>query len=62
VRFRFIARRTFGASRLYGEVTYEPYPDAGRRGERAAAADNPARAVLARMMARIDERLRRGER
>jgi hypothetical protein len=53
VRFRFVVRRTFGATTLYGEVLYEPAPGGGQRSERPVPTGNPARAVLARMITRI---------
>jgi hypothetical protein len=57
VRFRFVVRRTFGASRLYGEVLYQPTPGGGERSERPVPKDNPARPVLARMIERIQSAL-----
>jgi len=65
VRFRFFARPMLGGTTLYGEVVYRPVlggmstgNPAGRGQERMVRADHAGREVLARIVARAEERLR----
>jgi hypothetical protein len=65
VRFRFFARPMLGGTTLYGEVVYRPVLGgmstgnaAGRGQERMVRADHAGREVLARIVARAEERLR----
>ena len=66
VRFRFFARPMLGGTTLYGEVVYRPViggmasgnQQAGRGQERMVRADHAGREVLARIVARAEERLR----
>jgi hypothetical protein len=59
VRFQLRIERTFGATRLVGEaVTRLTGQFGGRADDDMVPANHPARAVLERMFARVDERLR----
>ena len=65
VRFRFFARPMLGGTTLYGEAVYRPVlggmsagNPAGRGQERMVRADHAGREVLARLVARAEERLR----
>jgi hypothetical protein len=60
VMFRFVTRKTFGATTLYGEVLYQPNPLGGQRSVRPVPKDNPARAVLTRMITRVQRELEDG--
>jgi hypothetical protein len=58
VRFQFRTERTFGATRLVGEAVTRSIGDyGGRADDDMVPANHPARAVLERMYARVDERL-----
>lgn len=58
VRFQFRTERTFGATRLIGEAVTRSIGDyGGRADDDMVPANHPARAVLERMYARVEERL-----
>ena len=61
VRFRFWTRPTFGGTRLSAEVVYRFMgANGGRAMERMVPSDHAGREVLARMITRIEIRLREG--
>ena len=58
VRFQLRTERILGATRLIGEaIVRQGGASGGRANDRMVPANHPARAVLLRMFARVDERL-----
>jgi hypothetical protein len=59
IKFQFRALPTFGGTRLIAEAIYRPLPGSDRAMERMVPEDHPGRRVLADMLGRIEERLKR---
>lgn len=58
VTFRFYIRSDLGATRLFAEAVYQPTGTEVRSMERMVPEDHPARAVLARMLDKVQRHLR----